>query len=426
MRFRIVVRLYHIQLWYVLCLWLLSLLQTLSEAVSSTLTHSLNLLLLLHQETVQVLLDHRVDGAIAMLLHVLRTWCKHVTQPVMDSLEVVDLKLLLLFDLFVFKNFLSFLDNSLPHVHDFVHVLILEVNDLLECFLVHGNHAPIFILILSWLACCILSCYHNILRQLLIRCLPKTGNHSIHNLLLNWLIGMLFIALVHLIIVWLRYRLRNWRSPLLNSIEGLLDILLLPVSLVLVSILIRILFLLFNRFRHLLLPIRFLLHSRCITLLLNSSSTCWRSILRGHVLTARFELISPDVPFTFLLDHSTFFNQLLVLSVFKLLQLHLHLPLNDLIFKKLLPFFLLFEPFPVINLPHEFLLILLLTRFPLDVLLCRCGSARAQVSFLSDIGSGLRLLSLLLLLVIGVLLNRWLLLLLGSFDIYSSGSLLIK
>lgn len=401
MGFRIVVRLYHIQMWYILCLWLWSLLQALSEAVTSTLTHSLNLLLLIHQETVQVLLDHRVNGAIIMLLHVLLgARCKHITQPVMDSLKIVDLKLLLLFDLLIFKNFLPLLDNSLPHLHDFFHVLILEVNDLLECPLVHGDHAPIIILILPWLACYILG-------QLMIRSLPKT--RGIHNLLLNWLIGMLLIALVHLIIVWLCYWLRTRMSPLIDSIESLLDILLLPVSLV--SILIRILFLLFYRFRHLLLPIWFLLHSRCNTLLLN------RSILCSHVLTAWLELISPDVPLAFLLDHPTFFNQLLFLFVFKLLLLHLHLPLNDLILKKLLPFFLLFEPFPVIHLPHELLLILLLTRFPLDVLLCRCGVA--QVSFLTDIGRGLWLLSLVIVLR--------LLLCLGPFGIISCrGNMLIK
>jgi hypothetical protein len=58
---------------------------------------------------------------------------------------------LLLFDFFILKYLLSLLDDSFSHTHHFLHVLILELDDLLESMLVHRDHLLIFIIKRGWL-----------------------------------------------------------------------------------------------------------------------------------------------------------------------------------------------------------------------------------------------------------------------------------
>ena len=56
-------------------------------------------------------------------------------------------------DLFVLKYLLALLDHSFPHPHYLLHVLVLEVNDLLEGVLVCGDHLLVFV-IHSWRVVC--------------------------------------------------------------------------------------------------------------------------------------------------------------------------------------------------------------------------------------------------------------------------------
>lgn len=68
---------------------------------------------------------------------------KHVAQAVVDGFEVLYLKGLLMLDLLVLKDLLSLFDDPLAHPHDFFHVLIFEVDDLVEGLLVHVDHLTI-------------------------------------------------------------------------------------------------------------------------------------------------------------------------------------------------------------------------------------------------------------------------------------------
>ena len=103
--------------------------------------------LLLHQQIVQT----RHKGANLARRHLLvpalgvwlRALMKHVTQAIVDGFEILYLKCLLMLDLLVLKDLLSLLDDPLAHPHDFFHVLIFEVDDLVERLLVHINHLAV-------------------------------------------------------------------------------------------------------------------------------------------------------------------------------------------------------------------------------------------------------------------------------------------
>jgi hypothetical protein len=47
----------------------------------------------------------------------------------------------------VLKDLLTLSDDSLTHLHDLLHVLVLEVDDLLEGMLVHLDHLSIVVFV---------------------------------------------------------------------------------------------------------------------------------------------------------------------------------------------------------------------------------------------------------------------------------------
>ena len=122
---------------------LIILLVHLSDDITLSLAHSHYILLLLNQEIVQVLLNSRVNLCLLRL--------QHISESLIYSPEILYLKVLLLFDFFILKYLLSLLDDSFSHTHHFLHVLILELDDLLESMLVHRDHLLIFIIKRGWL-----------------------------------------------------------------------------------------------------------------------------------------------------------------------------------------------------------------------------------------------------------------------------------
>jgi len=61
--------------------------------------------------------------------------------------EALDLPLLLIPHLLIGLEDLSFLHEVLSHLHDLVHVLILELNDLRKGLLVHIYHLHVLLLV---------------------------------------------------------------------------------------------------------------------------------------------------------------------------------------------------------------------------------------------------------------------------------------
>jgi hypothetical protein len=70
---------------------------------------------------------------------------EHVAEPIVDSPEVLQLHALLVLHPLVLEDLLALSDDSLAHLHDLLHVLILEVDDLLEGVLVHLDHLSIVV-----------------------------------------------------------------------------------------------------------------------------------------------------------------------------------------------------------------------------------------------------------------------------------------
>lgn len=122
---------------------LIILLAHLRDDITLSLAHSHYILLLLNQEIVQVLLYSRVNLCLIRL--------QHIPESLIYSPEILYLKMLLLFDLFILEYLLSLLDDSFSHPHYFLHVLILELNNLLESVLIHRDHLLIFVIQRGWL-----------------------------------------------------------------------------------------------------------------------------------------------------------------------------------------------------------------------------------------------------------------------------------
>jgi hypothetical protein len=108
---------------------LIILLVHLSDDITLSLAHSHNVLLLLNQKVIQVLLNSRVNLCLLRL--------EHISESLIYSPEILYLKVLLLFDLLILEYLLSLLNDSFSHTHNFLHVLILELNNLLESVLIH-------------------------------------------------------------------------------------------------------------------------------------------------------------------------------------------------------------------------------------------------------------------------------------------------
>ena len=122
---------------------LIILLVHLRDDITLSLAHPHYILLLLNQKIVQVLLNSRVNLCLLRL--------EHISESLIYSPEILYLKVLLLFDLFILEYLLSLFDDSFSHTHHFLHVLILEFYDLLESVLVHRDHLLIFIIQRGWL-----------------------------------------------------------------------------------------------------------------------------------------------------------------------------------------------------------------------------------------------------------------------------------
>jgi hypothetical protein len=105
------------------------LLVHLLDNIPLSLAHSHYILLLLNQEIVQILLNSGIN------LRLLRL--QHITESLIDSPQILYLEMLLLLDLFILEYLFPLLNDSFPHPHHLFHVLILELNNLLEGMLVH-------------------------------------------------------------------------------------------------------------------------------------------------------------------------------------------------------------------------------------------------------------------------------------------------
>ena len=110
------------------------------------LAHPHYVLLLLHQQAIQILLYVHVQPADLPLCNLAGVFgSEHVAEPIVDSPEVLQLHALLVLHPLVLEDLLALSDDPLAHLHDLLHVLVLEVDDLLEGVLVHLDHLSIVI-----------------------------------------------------------------------------------------------------------------------------------------------------------------------------------------------------------------------------------------------------------------------------------------
>lgn len=111
------------------------------------LAHPHYVLLLLHQQAIQILLYVHVQPPDLPLCYlvvgVFRS--EHVPEPIVDSPEVLQLHALLVLHPLVLEDLLALSDDPLAHLHDLLHVLVLEVDDLLEGVLVHLDHLSVVV-----------------------------------------------------------------------------------------------------------------------------------------------------------------------------------------------------------------------------------------------------------------------------------------
>lgn len=99
--------------------------------IDSALTEPHNITLLLHQQVVEVALYSGVESVAIALLRLAVIWVKHhISQFLMNRLQVLKFQLLSRLHFFVLKDLFTFLHNSLTHLHDFINVLILEFYNL--------------------------------------------------------------------------------------------------------------------------------------------------------------------------------------------------------------------------------------------------------------------------------------------------------
>jgi hypothetical protein len=143
------IRIYlHSLLWHLVLLlrqWLrnlnlilIILLVHLLDNIALSLAHSHNILLLLDQEIIQILLNSGINLCLFRL--------EHISESLIYSPQILYLKMLLLLDLFILEYLFPLLNDSFPHPHHFLHVLILELNNLLEGVLIHRDHLLILII----------------------------------------------------------------------------------------------------------------------------------------------------------------------------------------------------------------------------------------------------------------------------------------
>jgi hypothetical protein len=134
------IRIYlHSLLWHLVLLlreWLrnlnlilIILLVHLLDNIALSLAHSHNILLLLDQKIVQILLNSGINLCLLRL--------QHISESLIDSSQILNLEMLLLLNLFILKYLFPLLNDSFPHPHHFLHVLILKLNNLLESVLIH-------------------------------------------------------------------------------------------------------------------------------------------------------------------------------------------------------------------------------------------------------------------------------------------------
>jgi hypothetical protein len=148
------IRIYlHSLLWHLVLLlrqWLrnlnlilIILLVHLLDNIALSLAHSHNILLLLDQEIIQILLNSGINLCLFRL--------EHISESLIYSPQILYLKMLLLLDLFILEYLFPLLNDSFSHSHHFLHVLILELNNLLKGMLVHRDHLLILIIKGRWL-----------------------------------------------------------------------------------------------------------------------------------------------------------------------------------------------------------------------------------------------------------------------------------
>lgn len=128
---------------------------------SLALIHRLYLLQLFLYQIVQVGLDLRIHELLHHILEVLVSLQRrlvpaktvtriksHAAQVLRHSHQALYLILLLVAHGFVGVHDLPFLDDVLSHMHDLIHVLVLELYDLLESLLVHSDHLHVLLVML--------------------------------------------------------------------------------------------------------------------------------------------------------------------------------------------------------------------------------------------------------------------------------------
>jgi len=112
----------------------------------TVLAHPHYVLLLLHQQAIQILLYVHVQPPDLPLCHLVGVFrSEHVPEPIVDSPKVLQLHALLVLHPLVLEDLLALSDDPLAHLHDLLHVLVLEVDDLLEGVLVHLDHLSIVV-----------------------------------------------------------------------------------------------------------------------------------------------------------------------------------------------------------------------------------------------------------------------------------------
>ena len=72
---------------------------------------------------------------------------EHVAELIVNSPQVLELHALLMLHALVLKDLFALSDDPLAHLHDLLHILVLEVDNLLECMLVHLDHLSIVIFV---------------------------------------------------------------------------------------------------------------------------------------------------------------------------------------------------------------------------------------------------------------------------------------
>ena len=104
---------------------------------------------MLYKQAIQILLYVNVQPPELPLCHLVVAIAvfrsEHVPEPIVDSPKVLQLHALLVLHPLVLEDLLALSDDPLAHLHDLLHVLVLEVDDLLEGVLVHLDHLSVVV-----------------------------------------------------------------------------------------------------------------------------------------------------------------------------------------------------------------------------------------------------------------------------------------